>query len=397
MNTTVKETSIAAILGLAFRPFFLLAASFSAIAIPLWVLMLTGKLNHSPYGNALFWHGHEMLFGFGAAVLAGFLLTAVQNWTSTPGLKGKPLGYLVALWLCARILMIWPVIPPIFIAIIDTSFLLLVAGIFSLPLIKTKNYRNLILVLALLLMAVANGISHLGPIKHQWQNSQQGIQLFIWLIVLIMTIIAGRVLPMFTANGTGTQRCTQLKWLEMSCIISTILLVLLQGTGLAQKLPEIVNGTLLFSVSALHFIRLLRWRFWITFRTPLLWSLHLSYLFIPVGLTAIGISYFNDKITMITAQHWLLAGAMANMMLSMMARVALGHTGRALIPRPIMSLAFLALALAGITRSLGSWIFTDQYVNSLLFVSSAWCFAFTLFFICYWPVLSRARADGKPG
>lgn len=397
MNSSIKKTSSAAILGLAFRPFFLLSAGFSALAVPIWVLLLTGTINISPYGNSLFWHGHEMLFGFGAAVLAGFLLTAVQNWTSLPGLKGKLLAGLVALWVFARVLIFWPVIPSILIAIIDISFLLVVAYIFATPLIKTKNYRNLILVVVLLIMAFANGMSHLGPLKQEWQQSQLGMQLFIWLIVLVMTIIAGRVLPMFTANGTGSQRCSQIKWLETSCIASAILLVFTQGLGLAALLPDSIICAVLFGAAALHLVRFIRWRFWITLRTPLLWSLHLSYLFIPVGLIAIGISYFNDTITIVTAQHWLLSGAMANMMLSMMSRVALGHTGRALKSRPIISLAFAALALAGITRSLGAWAFDEQYINSLWFASAAWLFAFSVFFICYWPVLTRARIDGKQG
>lgn len=397
MKNSTDTSHPPAILGLAFRPFFLLSACFSALAIPAWVLLLTGELSFSPYGHSLFWHSHEMLFGFAAAVLAGFLLTAVQNWTSIPGLSGKPLGFLVALWLCARLLMIWPLIPPLFIAIIDTSFLLAVAYCFAQPLIKTKNFRNLILVAVLVLMASANGVSHLGPLKQQWQLSQQGMQLFIWLIVLVMTIIAGRVVPMFTANGTGTQRCTPLPLLEMSCMTSSILLVITQGLGLARLLPDAVNILLLLSAAALHLTRLIRWRFWITLKTPLLWSIHLSYLFIPIGLMAITGSYFFDSLTNVTAEHWLLAGAMANMMLAMMARVALGHTGRPLVSRPIMSLAFSALALAGVIRSLGAWLFVDQYLNSLLFAAALWCFAFALFSICYWPVLTQARIDGKAG
>lgn len=397
MNNSITTANQPAILGLAFRPFFLLSACFSALAVPLWILLLSGKLSFSPYGNPLFWHAHEMLFGFGAAVLSGFLLTAVQNWTSLPGLSGKPLGLLVLLWLCARLLMIWPVIPPLCIAIIDTSFFLVVAYLFSQPLIKTRNYRNLILVVVLIFMASANGISHLGPITQEWRLSKQGMQLFIWLIVLVMTIIAGRVVPMFTANGTGTKRCTVLPQLEMSCIIISILLVITQGGGLAHALPEAVNIVLLLTAAALHFVRFIRWRFWITLKTPLLWSIHLSYLFIPIGLAAIAGSYFIESLTAVTAEHWLLAGAMANMMLAMMARVSLGHTGRPLISHNIMSLAFSALALAGVIRSLGAWIFQEYYLNSLLLTAILWCAAFSLFLICYWPILTKARVDGKTG
>lgn len=392
------ETMPPAWLRLAFRPLFLLGALFSAIALALWGGVLHG-LAFVPYGGSLFWHAHEMVFGFVCAIVAGFLLTAVQNWTGVPGIKGGRLLALVSLWAAGRLLMALNG-PALVTAMVDLGFLLAVAGSMAASVLAVKQYRNLMFVPVLLIMALGNGLAHLGIHTNDYGLALQGVYLAAWLVLLIMTILGGRVLPMFTANGSGTARVNNLPAIEMPLIAFTLLLVLSQGSGLAKLLPPWLNGLLALALALLYLARLLRLRFRVTLRVPLLWSLHLAFYFIPLMLLLLAWHYLAPvglaPISYSTALHGLFAGAMGSMILAMMARVALGHSGRPLQPRPLMSLAFAAAILAGLTRVLGVWLW-PQFSPLLHLAIVLWLLAYGLFAWCYWPVLTRPRVDGKPG
>ncbi|WP_045857922.1 NnrS family protein [Teredinibacter purpureus] len=385
------------VLQLAFRPLFLLAALFAVVAMAIWIVVIKGVIALSPYGGLLFWHSHELLTGFSSAVLAGFLLTAVQNWTNVPGIRGHKLLLLVLLWIVARLLMLFPIIPSLLIALVDLSFLALTAFYFSQPLIQTNNRRNLKLLVILGLLIAANALSHAGVIANDPSLVQKGVALYGWLMIIVMTVITGRILPMFTANGSGTPRVENWFALEVSTIVLTAVCALLFGLNLTAMLPKAALVAVVGLTALTHLLRCLRWRPWVTWRFPLLWSLHFSCLLIPTGLLALLISLLSPSYSQATALHWLFAGAMANMILAMMSRIALGHTGRPLKPKRLLSLAYIALAFAAIVRGLGISMWGAHYEMSLTLAASAWCLSFLIFLFVYIPILTSARADGKPG
>jgi len=381
-------------LGLAFRPLFFLGAAFSCLSMVLWLLFLHGYLQPPSYTTPFLWHGHEMLFGFVTAIVVGFLLTAVQNWTGIKGLNGKPLLLLISVWLAARLSMSVD-IPVPFIEWIDILFLPLAAFLLARPIIAIKQTRNLMFIPVLVLMSLANIVFHYGVYLSDLLLSQQALQAMLWLTVLLITLLGGRVIPFFTANGTQKPRAIDRPWLEIVVIASTIMVAGVQGLGLSNHLSANSNSALLIIAAVFQGWRFCRWRFWTTGRVPLLWSLHAAYAFIPLGMVLIAASYWLDDLTLSTARHSILVGAIGAMILSMMARVSLGHTGRALNPHKIMSLAFLLIIVAGLLRSLGVWLASE--IDLLSLAAIGWILAYLIFALAYWPVLSRARIDGKAG
>lgn len=385
------------LLALAFRPFFLLAAVFAAVAIAVWVLVLRGVLPFQPYGGALAWHAHEMLYGFGAAVLAGFLLTAVQNWTGIPGVSRGPLLVLVVAWLAGRLFMALPLVPGGVVMLLDLLFLPLTAIFFLRSVMSAGNRRNYKLAIIVLVMFAGNLLWHFGAITGKVQWMQIGVQLFVWLIVLVMTIITGRIMPMFTANGAGVPRVENWQAVEIITVVLTIALGLLMvlPLGIGTRSPAVAWVAL--AAAVVHFVRWLRWRPWVTPRIPLLWSLHLSYVFLPIGFLVLFLHRYVGTVSYSNVLHWLLVGAMGNMMLAMMSRVSLGHTGRDLKPAGILTVAFLALIAAAVIRGLGVGVWQQHYMASLDAAAFFWLLGFVIFTVIYWPVLARPRADGKPG
>lgn len=390
-----------AIWGQAFRPFFLFGAFFAALAIGLWGLALNGQLSLSFYGHALFWHQHEMLFGFVAAIIVGFLLTAVQNWTGLRAIHGRSLFVVTLVWVLGRIAMLLPQAIPLWsIAVIDLAFIPLATLFFAQLVIRAGNKRNLFLIGVLLLLWVCNLIMHLGVLLQQFTWQQQGAISAVFVITLIMTVISGRVLPMFTANGTKTPRVSPiigLDWVAMGSVW-LIAVVTLFNLAIDHRLLA-----LLFALAALtNGWRILRLKIWITIKTPLLWSLHLAALFIPIGfalfaLRYAGISVGGSQIPQTAAIHALTAGAMGMMIIAMMARVALGHSGRPLIPHRLISVGFLLVWVAGVIRLTTGWLLPSGAMLWLNIGVVSWFFGFLLFVALYWRVLTTPRADGRPG
>ncbi len=391
---SVNEPAV--FLRLAFRPLFFLGAVFSCVSMAVWLLFLNGQWQLPTYTTPFLWHGHEMLFGFVTAIVVGFLLTAVQNWTGIKGLSGKPLLLLVALWLAARLCFLIEMPIP-FIEWIDLSFLPLATYFLARPIIATKQVRNLMFVPVLTLMFLANLGFHFGVFSNDHLLSQQSLQAMLWLTVLLITLLGGRVIPFFTANGTKTPRASDQLWLEISVILSTVMVVITQGFGLSKLLSPDMNSALLLCAATLQMIRFLRWKFWHTTQISLLWSLHGAYAFVPLGMAMLAASYWLETLTYSTAQHAILAGAIGAMILSMMARVSLGHSGRSLSPQKIMSFAFSVILTTGLVRSLGVWLAVESQLWWLSLAALGWIMAYGIFSIIYWPVLSRPRVDGKPG
>lgn len=392
------EQKMLPLLRQAFRPMFLFGAAFSAIAMLLWGLILGGQLKIQPVGQVLFWHSHEMLFGFACAIVIGFLLTAVQNWTALRAPHGKSLLLLTLLWLSGRLLLLFGQGLPLWlVAAVDLSFLPLAAWLLAKPLLAVKQYRNLFFVPVLLLLTACNLIMYLGLFLGRYDLQQLGSLNAIWLITLLMAIVGGRVIPMFTANGTKTPKVEALVWLDRAALGSLWLIFVLHFFSLHTLVPAKLLSALFALSALLTAIRCARWKIWLTFRVSLLWSLHLAYWFIPLGLALFALRYAGFAISQSIALHALTAGAMGSMILSMMARVSLGHSGRLLQPKQIMAWAFLLVALAGISRTLLIWLLPAHTFSLLWLGIACWVLAYACYVLVYFPVLTTPRADGRPG
>ena len=389
--------SIPPLLRLAFRPLFLGGTVFSAIAIIWWLYFWMNPSDWAPHGGPVWWHGHEMIFGFGAAIVGGFLLTAVATWTGVIGVRGKPLAVLALSWLLGRLLLAFGAdLPSWLIVAGDVMYPLLAAIAMAYPVIKVKQWRNLMFVPMLLVLALLNMASHWGVISEQPQLAMQSLHGTIMLFALIIAIVGGRVIAAFTANATGCERAAPIKWLEITSIISIILMLLIAFYGFAN-----VPSTLLMLVSSVAAIangwRFLRWGFQHSWSDPLLWSLHLAYAFIPLGFVALALYSVGLMDNLSAALHSFTVGAIGGMILAMISRVTLGHTGRPLNPHRLVSLAYVFILSAAITRVvLPAWLpeFSQWGIG---LAGVLWVGAYGIYIFFYAPMLVTSRADGNPG
>lgn len=393
-----QEQKIPVLLRLAFRPLFLGAALFSALAIGWWGAILAGWLQLKPALPLVFWHSHEMVFGFGSAVVAGFLLTAMQNWTGLRAPHGKPLALLVACWLVARLANAAPIqLPWPLLMLLDLTFLPLAAVLLARPLLAARQYRNLFFIPLLLVLTICNALMWLGLLPGYEQLQTHGAVSAVLLITMVMAIVGGRVLPMFTANGTRTARVPSIIWLDRAALGACWLVFFYHFLRLELWLPPQIAPVLCGAAAVLLAVRAARWKIWITWQEPLLWSLHIAYWCIPVGLALFAARYAGFAVTQSLAVHTLTVGAMGAMILSMMSRVSLGHTGRMLkVPRS-MPLGFAALIAALICRVLLPLLSAGWYQTGVLLSALCWVFGFSLFLLNYWKILTSPRADGHPG
>ncbi|MFA0056348.1 NnrS family protein [Vibrio echinoideorum] len=382
--------SMTAFFELAFRPFFLFASLFSIAALVGWAAFWNGSATLNVYGGAMWWHIHEMLFGFSATVVVGFLLTAVQNWTGVRSINGRGLILLLAIWLCARVAMFLPgVLSPWLIAALDLLFLPIAMISLAHNIISVKLWRNLLFIPILLLMTVANAAMHYGVLFNQPALIPQASTSMVLLVTLVMCIMGGRVFPMFTANGTQTSRTPSLPWLEKLSIVSTVFAVVLsfQILPVAQGIVATV-----FIVSGLaNALRAVRWKVWVAFKTPLVWTLHLSYWAISLGLILFGVSIISPLVTQSQAIHALTVGGMGVMILSMISRVSLGHTGRTIAIGKIMTAALIAIVFSFFVRVFGGY-FTHNIVYIITLSSALWIAAYSCFVVLYLPILIKPKA-----
>lgn len=391
--------AITPVLRLAFRPFFLLGALFSIVCMAWWIHIWLSPSSSSwtPYGSLVWWHAHEMVFGFAPAVVAGFLLTAVQNWTGVPGLRGKLLAVLVLTWLIGRIVIAFGSYLPSSIVIAgDLLFLPCAAAAMAYPVLKVKMWRNFIFVPVLLMMALLNAVSHWGVQNDKIQVSLQVMHAAIMLITFVVAFIGGRVIPMFTANGTGAQRISPIKWLELASLFSLLLVIIVMMLGYDTSRHPLV--TLLFAVTAfIHSWRFLRMGFWQCWKVPLLWSLHLAFSCIPLGLIALTLYSAGLLDNYSAALHCFSVGAIGGMILSMTSRVILGHTGRPLQPPKPMAIAFVLILLSALIRVIIPSLFPAFMSWGIVIAGLCWIMAYGIFCFYYAPMLTTARLDGRPG
>jgi uncharacterized protein involved in response to NO len=381
-------------LALGFRPFFL-GATLAAIGlIVLWLADYAGVFSVRTYYSVTNWHAHEMVFGYTAAVVAGFLLTAVRNWTSIDTPRGGPLAALLALWVAGRVTPFAPgVLPGWCIASLDIAFLPVLAASLAVPLLRRQQWRNLPFVPILLVLACANALVHLDVLGVMPGHATIGLYLGVHLIVLLITVVGGRVIPFFTERalpGASPRVWRPVEWLSIGSVVALAVL------GVVSFAPELT--TTVAAVAALaHAVRLSGWsdrRLWCV---PLLWILYVGYGWLVIGF-ALQVLSAAAIVRPQLALHAFTTGAIGALTMGMMARVSLGHTGRSLQAVPSLVGAFVLVNMAALLRVIGAWWVADEWYVSLIVASgAAWVAAFTLFLAEYAPILMKQRADGRAG
>ena len=372
-----------------FRPFFFAGAAWALIALALWICTLRGAIALPAAIEPLAWHRHEMLFGFVGAVIAGFLLTAVPNWTGRLPIAGWPLAGLFSLWVAARVAVLFSSTVSLWLAaLLDVGFFV-VLGLLAAREVLQANNRNLPVVGMVLLFGLADALDHLANAgKIPWPDL--GWQLALAIVVLLISLIGGRIIPSFTRNwmvkrGMKMGLPTQPGRFDLVVIASTAVALLFWLTGPA----EAATGAVLIAAAALQLVRWARWSGWRTFADPLVMILHVGYLWVPIGLALLGFS-LAGLVPRSAAIHSLTAGAMATMILAVMTRASLGHTARELRASALTVTAYVLVTAGALLRVAASLSLIDYEVG-IDIAGLAWGGAFLAFLIGYAPVLWRPR------
>ncbi|MEZ5551060.1 MAG: NnrS family protein [Pseudomonadales bacterium] len=388
--------------SVGFRPFYLGAAAFACLAVPLWLVIALGL---SPAGGKpgaaidLNWHIHEMLFGFAPAVIAGFLLTAVRAWTGRPTPSGTALALLFGLWAAARIALLVPVPnesnAALFIALLDASFLPALALSIAIPLWQSRNYRNAFVLVILALLTVANLVFHARRLGiDNPLHALNPITVGLDVVGLLMIVIGGRVIPAFSANAVAGLQPRRWLLLEVLAIGAAVLITLIDLMApFADSGPSHLYTGLLWLAGVTQSLRLLAWQPWRTHQNLLLLALPLAYAWIPVHfLLRAALGGAPGQLPMLSV-HALVVGAMAALMLAMMTRSALGHTGRALRAGVAEGICFAAIHCAAVFRVAGPLLAPQGYQLWITLAGIGWTVAFASFVIAYAPMLMRPRID----
>ena len=378
------------VLRLGFRPFYIGTALVACLTVPLWIAAFAGWISLNLPITPLLWHAHEMLFGFAAGVIAGFLLTAVKAWTGLATPRGATLGALFVLWLAARIAGITG--PYLIYAVLDVALLPVVAVILLRVLILAKNRKNLPLIGVLLLLGGANAAFHLSVMGILDIPPLQALYAGLAMIVMIESVMAGRVVPAFTMSVTPGLKIKIPRWSELTTLAVTA--VALALWVLAPPGPVTFVACALAAV--LHAVRLAQWHPWVTRSRPILWILHASYAWVVVGFALLAVVQLG-WIAVSPAVHALAVGTTGGLIIGMITRTARGHTGRQLQVSSPEILAYVLVMAAGLLRVLMPIAAPQWYVAALVVAALAWSLAFAIYLVIYTPWLLQTRADGKDG
>lgn len=380
-----------------FRPFFLFAGLQAALMLPLWLAVYTGGVSLELLFGAAVWHGHEMVFGFAGAAIGGFLLTAVPSWTNTRPVRGTRLMVLFAVWLAGRIAFtLAGFLPPVLVAVLDLLYVPLLAVLLSGPLIQAGKWRNIAFLPILTLFFLANVLVHAG-VTFDMGDPMRGNYLGIMLVLLMIVIVGGRIIPSFTQNWLRMQgqpvEMRPLAWIEKGGAAGSVVL----GGVLATLVPgSLAAGVVLLAAAAIHFLRMARWYGQRTLANPILWVLHLGYLWLVIGLALLGLASFVPSLPVSAAVHALTAGAIGTMILAVMSRAALGHSGRSLDVSKAVVAAYVLLSVGSLLR-VAAPLLPDAQMGLTHAGGSLWALAWLLFVIVYFPIVTRPRADGRAG
>ena len=393
INPLSGESEPAPLWRLSFRAGFLFAGAYAVLAMARWLQWTLFPGHWHADLPPHWWHAHEMVFGFAMAVVAGFLLTAVANWTGIPGTRGGRLQLLFGLWLLARGVL-W--LAPVWIWLAwaaEMLFMLLLLTELTRRVWTRRQWRNLLFVPILLALAALDTASYLSvddPVTST--RLHYGT---LWMVTALVVIVGGRVIPLFTSNRLSLGIPPAPGWLDSLAIGSVVLVGVIITLGPMHRSDPWLQW-LYLAGSLIHCYRLWRWQGWKTGGVPLLWSMHLSYLCIPLALAGLAWTT-GDPVAEKNLLHLLAVGAIGGMILTMMSRVCLGHTGRALETPGYMAWAFAAIFVAGAMRALLPLFAVELSPWAWRLSAMLWIFAFGCFLYRYLPILVSPRADGKPG
>jgi uncharacterized protein involved in response to NO len=378
------------LLRLGFRPFYLGAAAFSALAMPVWIAAFLGRLDLATTPPLLLWHAHEMLFGFAAAVIVGFLLTAGKAWTGLATPRGAWLGALALLWLAARVAAVTA--PYAVYALLDVLLLPAVAAVLTDRLIRAGNRRNLPVAGLLAGLTLANAAFHAAMLGNTPWAPMTALHAGLALIVMIECVIAGRVVPAFTMGATPGLRIVPQPRLERTTLAFTALALALW----VLAPPGPVTALAFAAAAALHLARQWHWRPGMTLHRPILWILHAGYAWIAVGLGLLALAQVQ-WIGASAGVHALAVGATGGLIIGMITRTARGHTGRPLQVSAAEVVAYALVMAAATLRVLVPLAAPGLLVPALVGATLAWSAAFGIYLVVYTPWLLRTRLDGKDG
>ncbi len=364
----------------AFRPFFLLGVIFSTSAIIVWLLVWNGCLLLNWSRAPVHWHAHDMMMGLMAAAIAGFVLTAIANWTSRPAVAGWPLAILVIFWIAGRLAMLSPVLS----ALADALFWLVLCVLVARELFSVRNQRNYKVLALLLMLSFTDMLFHAGELQLlPLVDLQRTLHAQLWMVIILINVIGGRVIPTFTGNWLRRQapKGAELGPSGLPGAFGlvdqfAIGLLLLFVASVILQLPAAVAIPLGFCCFVAQAWRLLRWKFWLTLSDPLVWMMHLSYAWLVAGILLWTLS-LTGIVPNTAAVHALTIGAITSMIISVGARAALGHTGRVLESHYLLTASIILLSLAALARIATSMAGGSYWleVAAGLWLSALLCFA----------------------
>jgi uncharacterized protein involved in response to NO len=396
LSLTPSETTSAPpahgwpVLRLGFRPFYLVAAVFACLAVPLWVALFLGHITLHLTVAPMLWHAHEMLFGFATAVIIGFLLTAGKAWTGLATPRGVALGALVMLWAAARVAAFGAPYPVY--AGLDLVLLPLMAAVFARVLLRAGNRRNLPLAMILVLLSLANLAFHLAVTGIVDLPPVRALYAGLALIVIIECVMAGRVVPAFTMSATPGLKLKTRPLLERAILSVTALALLLW----VFAPPGPITFVAFALAAALHLIRQWQWRPWVTRTRPILWILHAAYAWIALAFVLLALAQIGWA-TESAGVHALAIGATGGLIIAMMTRTARGHTGRPLRASKIEVAAYALVMAAAAVRVFVPLAAPQLLAHALICAAIAWFTAFAIYLFVFAPWLLRPRLDGKDG
>ena len=376
-----------------FRPFFLGAGLQAALAMGgwiMWIFLLRAKAAPESLTIAVpvhLWHAHEMIFGYGLAVAAGFFLTAVPSWTGKQPVRGTMLGILFALWLAAR-LASWfsALLPPIAVALPELAFIGMLSALVGHALLSGWSKRNFLFLPVLAAMFVAAVLYHL---KFPYPAHILGLD----TLLVLLTVIGGRVVPAFTTNALRRDGVEPLPSTSSKRGVAAVLSVVALAVADLALPGSTTTGVISIIAGLLIANRMIGWRTPKVLNSPILWILHLGYGWLAVGLILKGVALVTGVITEITAIHALTIGAIGSMTMGVMSRAALGHTGRELKVTTAIATAYLLISLAAIIRIASGVLPARLHDEAVLASGAVWITAFLIFAATYWPILTRPRVS----
>jgi len=371
------------LLTAGFRPFFLAAAGWAVLSMAAWLPLFSGELELPSGFDPLSWHIHEMLFGFVMAAVGGFLLTAIPNWTGRASVAGVPLAVLAGLWLLGRVVCAFSALIPGWLVVpADLAFAVALEGVAARELSAAGNRRNYPLLVPVIVLAIANLLMHL--------RVEAGWRLGVAAVIVLISVIGGRIVPVFTSNWLNARGMApvqrQIPWLTHAAR-GALVAAMLGWVFLPDWHPL---GLLLLAAAGLNLVRLARWRGVATLAEPLLLVLHVGYLWLVAGVALLGASLLTDVVPPAAAVHALTAGAMGTMILAVMTRATLGHTGRVLRADKVTMVIYALASTSAVLRIAAAWA-SDGQTDLYEVAALAWVGAFGLFVVEYGPMLLAPR------